>query len=65
MTGDMKLGYTHSKESEIDRTVEDLIGKMIYDGLTPAEEALYNQLIFQRSRLMRPAVLDRQRAAVA
>lgn len=65
MQGAMKLDVASSRESEIDRTVEDLVGKLIGDGLSPDEEALYTQLIYQRSRLMRPAVLDRRRSAAA
>lgn len=52
----MELKAAHSRESEIDRQIDDLIRKLVAtaDGLTRQEEALLVNLMAQRSRLMRP-----------
>jgi hypothetical protein len=64
MTAEMTKEPAHSLEFEIDATVEDLLGKLITDVLTPMEEARYNQLLAQRSRMMRPTFLGRARRRV-
>lgn len=52
---------TSSPEFEIDRTVEDLIGKLIAGTITPKEQAEYERLVAHRSRMMRSAVTGRFR----
>lgn len=54
MANDMNFTFVHSRESEIDKVLEDLIGKLIAGELTPKEEAEFEELLAQRSRLMRP-----------
>ena len=44
----------HSREFEIDLSVEALIGKLMAGSLTREEEVRYQQLLAQRSRMMRP-----------
>jgi hypothetical protein len=61
MSNDMNFTFVHSKESEIDKVLEELIGKLVSDGLTPQEAALFEELLAQRSRLMRPMGMYRPR----
>lgn len=45
--------YTVSAESDLDRSIEKLIGKLVDQELTDAEETKLRQLVAQRSRKMR------------
>lgn len=56
---DMKLKPVKSQEFEIDGNVENLLGKLVAGSLTPAEESQYQQLLIQRSRLMRSPISGR------
>jgi hypothetical protein len=42
-----------SMESQLDRSIEELIGKLVDQPLTDAEETQLRQLVAQRSRKMR------------
>jgi len=65
MAGDVILENRRSPEYTIDLTVEGLLAKMLAGALTPAEMAEYNQLLAQRSRLMRHAIHARHRRKAA
>ena len=45
----------HSSESDLDRMIEELVGKQVRGELTPAEEVLLTRLVARRARDMRPA----------
>jgi hypothetical protein len=62
---DMDHQAGHSGEFEIDLSIEDLVGKLISDSLTAQDEARFNQLLAQRSRMMRPNVKGRSRRNLA
>jgi hypothetical protein len=59
MSIEMKPIHIHSTEFEIDQSVDDLIRKLVAGELSQQEEALYNQLLARRSRLMRVNVRRR------
>lgn len=59
----MKYEPIRSKEFDIDETVETLLGKLVSGAITPSEESQYQQLLVQRSRLMRTAVRSRRKHA--
>ncbi|MEO8722149.1 MAG: hypothetical protein ABI395_01320 [Sphingobium sp.] len=65
MSHDMENPRAHSMEFEIDLSVEDLLDKLIQGQITPPEVARYNQLLAQRSRMMRPTLPSRGRRRVA
>lgn len=65
MPEDMMTKSTHSTEFEIDLSVEDLLDKLIQGQITPKEEAKYNQLLAQRSRMMKPSFPIRNRRRIA
>jgi hypothetical protein len=65
MLPEMKSERMHSVESEIDDVLEVLLGKMLSDGLTAKEQAQYDQLLIERSRLMRPVFLVHRSARYA
>jgi len=44
---------TASPEAELDRKIEELIGKLVEQTLTDGDEARLSQLVAQRSRKMR------------
>jgi hypothetical protein len=48
-----RVFYTFSAESQLDRSIEELIGKLVDQQLTDAEEMRLRQLVAQRSRKMR------------
>ena len=48
------VSNAHSRESEIDRTVEELIEQMVLGTLSDADRARFLDLLAQRSHLMRP-----------
>jgi hypothetical protein len=50
------LSNAHSRESEIDRTIEELIEQMVLGTLSDAGRARFLDLLAQRSHLMRPTV---------
>lgn len=57
MSDIMEIKTAFSKESEIDRRVEQLIRKLVASGrkgLTTQDQATLTNLMAQRSRLMRP-----------
>lgn len=64
MAADMEKSRVHSVEFEIDMTVEDLLDKLIQGQITMNEVARYNQLLAQRSRMMRPTLPARNRKRV-
>lgn len=45
----------HSSEADLDRMIEELIGKQVRGELTPAEDVLLVRLVARRARDMRPA----------
>lgn len=55
MTANMNIQFVHSRESQIDDKLEDLLSKLVHGGLSPEDEVLYDQLVTQRTRMMRPA----------
>ncbi len=59
----MDRGNVRSAEFEIDQSVDSLIRKLLSGELTREEEALYLQLLAQRSKLMRSAISRPRRAA--
>jgi hypothetical protein len=50
------VSNAHSRESEIDRTVEELIEQMVLGTLSDADRARFLDLLAQRSHLMRPHI---------
>jgi len=52
----MNFQYVHTRESQIDDKLEDLLGKLVTGELSREDEVLYNQLVAQRTRMMRPVV---------
>jgi len=50
------VSNAHSRESEIDRTVEELIEQMVLGTLSDADRARFLDLLAQRSYLMRPHI---------
>jgi hypothetical protein len=48
-----RLIHTISAESQLDRCIEELIGKLVGQQLTDQEETMLRQLVAQRSRKMR------------
>lgn len=58
MSSTMELKATHSRESEIDRRIDDLIRTLVTGEheLSREDQALLTSLMAQRSRLMRPPV---------
>ena len=48
--------YGISREAELDRTIETLIGKTVSGSITAEERTTYNQLLAQRSRMMSSGV---------
>ncbi len=65
MNSTMKHEPAHSREFEIDMTVEQLVGKLMNDALTSDEEARFKQLMAQRSRMMRQGFSRTVRRRVA
>jgi hypothetical protein len=53
MQTDDMIESRKSPEYTIDLAVETLLGKMLAGSITNAETAEYNQLLVQRSRMMR------------
>lgn len=53
MQADEMIENRKSPEYSIDLAVETLLGKMLTGAITKAETAEYNQLLVQRSRMMR------------
>lgn len=57
MSDTMEIKSAHSRESEIDREVDQLIRKLVANGpngLSPQDKATLVNLMAQRSRLMKP-----------
>jgi hypothetical protein len=54
---------SNSREFSIDLYVEELLGKLVAGTLSPEEEADFNYLVAQRSRMMRFSRSERRRAA--
>ena len=57
MSDTMEIKAAHSRESELDRQIDDLIRKLVASGssgLGEQDSANLSNLMAQRSRLMRP-----------
>lgn len=65
MAKDMTKEPTTSQEFAIDTTVDALLGKLMSGNITAAEQSQYQQLLIQRSRLMRPSMMARMRRRAA
>lgn len=50
----MDAPRTHSLESEVDRNIDDLVGKIIEGNGTPEDRIRLEELVAQRTRLMQP-----------
>jgi hypothetical protein len=50
------IEITPTRESDLDRKIEDLIGKMVSGKVSDDEKVMYKELVVERSGRMRPAV---------
>ena len=57
MTDMAELERTSSKESELDRLLEELIAKIVARVATAEDMAHYQELLASRTRMMRPPSL--------
>jgi hypothetical protein len=52
-------GATQSRASEIDRQLDDLVAKMVEGSASPQEITKYQELLSNRTRLLRPSPRSR------
>jgi hypothetical protein len=59
MTNGVNEARTSQVEFNLDRDVEELIGRLVSGQMTPAERARYDDMVARRSRLMRANYRER------